>query len=86
MAVTGEALLDDNFNAGLDIFEFKVPVSVNGNYRILAELIYQPLAYGHLEYLFKDTDIPEVDEFKTIYDSTSLLSETISSDVRQHNF
>ena len=86
VAVTGEALLDDNFNAGLDIFEFKVPVSVNGNYRILAELIYQPLAYGHLEYLFKDTDIPEVDEFKTIYDSTSLLSETISSDVRQHNF
>jgi len=49
-------------------------------------LIYQPLAYGHLEYLFKDTDIPEVDEFKTIYDSTSLLSETISSDVKQHNF
>jgi len=86
VAVTGEAFLDENFNAGLDIFEYKVPVSGNGNYRIFAELIYQPLAYGHLEYLFKDTDIPEVDEFKTIYDSTELLYETISSASKQHNF
>ena len=86
VAVTGEAFLDENFNAGLDIFEFKVPVTANGTYRILAELIYQPLAYGHLEYLFKDTDLPEVDEFKTIYDSTELLSETISSDVKLHTF
>ncbi len=86
VAVTGEALLDNNFNAGLDIFEYKVPVSISGTYNISVSLIYQPLAFGHLEYLFKDTDVQEVDEFKTIYDSTTLLSETISSAVTQHNF
>lgn len=86
VAVVGEALLDNNFNAGLDIFEYKVPVTKNGKYFIYADLVYQPLAYGHLEYLFRDTDIPEVDEFKTIYDSTTLLSETISSAVTEHKF
>jgi len=86
VAVTGEALLDNNFNAGIDIFEYKVPVSTSGTYNISANLIYQPLAFGHLEYLFKDTDVKEVDEFKTIYDSTTRLSETISTAVTQHNF
>ena len=86
VAVVGEALLDSNFNAGIDIFEYKIPVSAGGKYFILADLVYQPLAYGHLEYLFKDTDVPAVDEFKTIYDSTTLLSETISSAVAEHNF
>ncbi len=86
VAVVGEALLDNNFNAGLDIFEYKIPVATPGQYFIFADLIYQPLAYGHLEYLFRDTDVPEVDEFKTIYDSTTLLSETISSAVTEHNF
>lgn len=86
VSVVGEALLDGNFNSGLDIFEYQVPVSGSGKYFIFADLVYQPLAYGHLEYLFRDTDIPEVDEFKTIYDSTTLLSETISSAVSEHNF
>lgn len=86
VAVTGEALLDENFNAGQDTFEYRIPVSTQGRYFIFAELIYQPLAFGHLEYLFQDTDLPEVDEFKTIYDSTTLLSETISSAVAEHNF
>jgi len=86
VAVTGEAFLDNNFNAGIDIFEYKVPVSVSGTYNISANLVYQPLAFGHLEYLFRDTDLSEVDQFKTIYDSTTLLSETISSAVTQHDF
>jgi len=86
VSVVGEALLDGNFNSGLDTFEYQIPVSGSGKYFIFADLVYQPLAYGHLEYLFRDTDIPEVDEFKTIYDSTTLLSETISSAVSEHNF
>ena len=85
VAVTGEAFLDSDFNAGLDLFEYRVPVPENGTYFIYADLVYQPLAYGHLEFLFKDTDIPEVDEFKTIYDATTLRSEIISSVVHQHN-
>ena len=86
VAVVGEALLDSNFNAGQDLFEYRVPVTNNGTYNISVNLVYQPLAYGHLEYLFKDTDIPAVDEFKTIYDATTLRSEIISSAIRQHTF
>jgi len=86
VAVTGEALLDDNFNAGQDTFEYRIPVLTKGKYFIFADLVYQPLAYGHLEYLFQDTDLPEVDEFKTIYDSTTLLSESISSAIAEHTF
>ena len=76
--------MDDNFNAGLDIFEYRVKLP-QGSYFILAELVYQPLAFGHLEYLFKDTDLPEVDQFKTIYDATTLKSEVISSTISTHN-
>ena len=86
VAVVGEALLDSNFNAGQDLFEYRVPVTNNGTYNISVNLVYQPLAYGHLEYLFKDTDLPAVDEFKTIYDATTLRSEIISSAIRQHTF
>lgn len=83
IAVIGEAAQDDNFNAGIDLFEYKVNLPA-GNYFILAELVYQPMAFGHLEYLFKDTDLPEVDQFKTIYDATELKSEIISSAIATH--
>lgn len=78
IAVIGEAAMDGNFNAGQDIFEYRVPLP-QGEYYILAELVYQPLAFGHLEFLFQDTDLPEVDQFKTIYDATELKSEVIST-------
>ena len=84
IAVVGQANLDDNFNSGLDFFEYRVKVP-QGDYFILAELVYQPLAFGHLEYLFKDTDLPEVDQFKTIYDATTLKSEIISSVIATHS-
>ncbi len=84
VAVIGAAAQDDNFNSGSDYFEYRIPVTSGGNYYIFADLVYQPLAYGHLESLFQDTDVPEVDEFKTIYDATTLHSETISSAITQH--
>lgn len=84
VGVVGGATQDNNFNAGLDFFEFKITLPESGNYFIIAELVYQPLAYGHLEYLFRDTDLPEVDQFKTIYDQTDLKSEIISSDLATH--
>ena len=83
IAVIGGAAQDSNFNAGIDLFEYIVDLPA-GDYYILAELVYQPLAFGHLEYLFKDTDLPEVDQFKTIYDATSLKSEIISSTIVTH--
>lgn len=85
VGVVGNATQDNNFNAGLDLFEYKITAPDAGNYSILAELVYQPLGYGHLEYLFKDTDLPEVDQFKTIYDQTELRSEVISTDLASHS-
>ncbi len=84
VSVVGRAAQDNNFNAGVDLFEYKINAPDSGNYFILAELVYQPLAYGHLEYLFRDTDLPEVDQFKTIYDATELKSEVISSAIKTH--
>ncbi len=83
VAVVGQAAQDSNFNAGIDLFEYVVDIPA-GNYFILAELVYQPLAFGHLEYLFKDTDLPEVDQFKTIYDATNLKTEIISTAISTH--
>jgi hypothetical protein len=83
VAVVGKAAQDGNFNAGLDLFEYSVKLPA-GEYYVLAELVYQPLAFGHLEFLFKDTDLPEVDQFKTIYDATTLKSEVISSAFTNH--
>ena len=84
VAVAGAASSDANFNAGQDFFEYEVPVSGSGNYNFLVELVYQPLAYGHLQYLFRDLDLPEVDAFKTIYDATELRAEVIASTLVTH--
>ncbi len=84
IAVIGRAANDDNFDDGADLFEYRIPVTGGGTYQVIANLIYQPLAYGHLEYLFRDTVVPEVDQFKTIYDNTELKTETISTAIGQH--
>jgi len=85
VAVIGAAAQDANFNTGIDFFEYVVPTPTSGDYFIIADLIYQPLSFGHVEYLFKDTDIPEVDNFKTMYDATDLKTETISSAIEVHS-
>lgn len=85
VGVVGKAQQDDNFNAGFDMFEYQIDLPASGEYFILADLVYQPLAYGHLEYLFRDTDLPEVDQFKTIYDQTELRSEVISTAIASHS-
>ena len=82
--MVGRAANDDNFDNGVDLFEYRIPVTGGGTYQVIANLIYQPLAYGHLEYLFRDTIVPEVDQFKTIYDNTELKTETISTAIGQH--
>ena len=84
VGVVGKAQQDSNFNSGIDLFEYEIDLPAAGDYFILADLVYQPLAYGHLEYLFRDTDLPEVDQFKTIYDQTELLSEVISTAIATH--
>lgn len=85
IAVVGNASADSNFNNGSDTFEYRISAPLPGSYNLLVELVYQPLAYGHLQFLFEDVDLPEVDAFKTIYDATELRAEVISSAVTTHN-
>lgn len=67
----GEALTDDDFDAGEDTVTYRIAVPESAAYRVLAELRYQPLAYGHLQELFLESDeLDPVDRFRTIYDTT----------------
>ncbi len=83
--VSGAAANDTNFQAATDTLTFDVPVPAAAKYNVLAELKYQPLAFGHLQDLFKSVKIKEVDEFKTMFDATTHKTETIASDVAVAN-
>lgn len=78
--VAGAALDDSNFNSGSDLVTYKVPVGLSSNVSFTAELKYQALAYGHINDLFKDNNIPEVAKFEVLFNnSNTIRSETISS-------
>jgi len=81
IAVAGGAIEDANFAHGADVVHYVIDVPASGTYTVAAELRYQPLAYGHLQDLFKSVALKEVDEFKTMFDATTMKTETISSDV-----
>lgn len=78
--VAGTAVNDGNFTSGVDTVNYTISVPADGDYNVLVELKYQPLAFGHLQDLFKSVAIKEVDEFKTMFDATSVKTETIASD------
>ena len=74
----GKALTDADFDAGEDTVTYKVAVPAGGQYRVLVELRYQPLAYGHLQELFLEGDrLDAVDAFRTIYDGVWRAGERL---------
>ncbi len=76
----GAAMQDNNFNSGFDTVTYRAKVPAGGDYRVLVELRYQPLAYGHLQELFLKSDRLDVmDMFRTIYDATELRDEVIAT-------
>jgi len=78
----GAAMQDEDFDSGRDTVSYQVRVPAGGDYRVLVELRYQPLAYGHLQEVFaKSGDIDVIDKFRTVYESTSLRAETIATAV-----
>lgn len=80
VAVAGQAMTDSDFNSGSDTVTYKVAVDGTGPFNVLVELRYQPIAYGHLADLFKESDkIDQVDMFRTMYDSISLRDEIIAT-------
>ena len=78
--VAGLAVADTDFDAGGDTVEYRIPVSAGDVYTVRAELIYQPLAYGHIQDLFSSIHVPEVDQFKTLFDASTLKAEVIAVD------
>ena len=81
--VAGLAQNDSSFVGGSDSLNYSITVPSGGQYYVLVELNYQPLAYGHIQDLFKSVELKEVDEFKTMFDGTALKAETIASDAVQ---
>jgi len=77
--VAGLAVSDNNFTAASDVVTYQVTLPQTSSYNIFVELVYQPLAYGHLQDLFKSIDLKEVDEFKTMFDGAPVKFESIAA-------
>ncbi len=76
----GLAEADADFDAGGDEIVYRIQVPVSDSYTVYAELVYQPLAFGHIQDLFDSANLPAVGQFKTMFDATELKAEIIASD------
>jgi hypothetical protein len=79
VAVWGEARNDANFNNGSDTITYRIPVTASGNLNVSVDLNYQSIMHGFIADLYRDSDLPEVQTFKNMYDPQSLKHETITS-------
>ena len=85
IATRGLASADASFDAGGDEIVYRVPVSGADTLTVDVSLVYQPLAFGHLQDLFLNADLPSVGYFQSLFQSADLKSEVIASDVVQIN-
>ncbi len=83
ISTVGAASMDSSFQQGGDTVTYQVALPASGEYTVFAELVYQPLAYGHIQDLFEDVELPAVDQFKTLFDASELKAEVIASDTLQ---
>lgn len=79
IAVRGQAFDDDDFNQGSDEITYRVPIAVSGELTVSVSLNYQTIGYGFLQDLYKDSQLEQVQTFKTMYDAQSLKHELITS-------
>ena len=75
----GNAIADADFDAGGDNIEYRVQVPAGTSVTVQVSLVYQPLAYGHLQDLFASDSLPDVAYFKTLYDAADLKSEVVAT-------
>lgn len=81
--VAGQAVADADFQDGGDEITYQVALPSSGNYSVTAELVYQPLAFGHIQDLFDDAQLPAVAQFKTLFDASAFKAEVIASSTIQ---
>ena len=79
VAVRGLAFNDDNFNQGSDEITYRFPVAVSGELTVSVSLNYQTIGYGFLQDLYQDSQLLQVQTFKTMFDAQSLKHEQIAS-------
>jgi len=80
VAVKGLAFSDANFNHGSDTITYTIDVGTKTGLEVVAELNYQPLAFGHLQDMFKDADtVTEVAAFKSQFEAANIRVELIAS-------
>lgn len=80
VAVVGEAAADPDFVAGSDGVTYRVPLPTDATaVRVAAELNYQTLAYGFLQDLLRDDQVPEVERFRAMYEASDVRAERIAS-------
>lgn len=77
--VAGEAVSDESFVGGGDSVTYRLDVGQLQETTIVAELVYQPLAYSHLRDLFSSSQVREVKQFKLMFEASSLKAEVIDS-------
>jgi hypothetical protein len=81
IAIVGEAVLDADFVAGSDRVTYRIPLNA-GTTRvsISADLDYQTIAYGfYLDLIRDEAQVPEVADFKRLYEASDVRFETIAS-------
>jgi len=75
--VAGQAFDDANFIGGSDDVRYELSGLTEDNYSVSVELVYQTLAYGFAQDLFKDT-AKEVTDFKRLYNASNAKSMLVT--------
>ena len=85
VAIVGGAVTDTNFNrlgtaqgTGADIIYYKVPASSGSQYTITAELCYQTITPGLVEYL-QGVTAPDIQKFIALYNAAEKAPTIIKS-------
>ncbi len=76
----GQAASDTNFDAGGDLLTYQMSVPDDVELVVSAALVYQPLAFGHLQDLFEESELADVASFQSMYNAATLKSETVAAD------
>jgi len=79
VAVHGAAFNDADFNLGSDEVVYRIPVAVSGDLDVSVSLNFQTIMHGYLQDLYRDDQLQQVQDFRTMYEAQSLKHETIAN-------
>jgi len=81
IAIVGAAELDEDFIAGSDRVTYRIPLNADTtSVTVSADFNYQTIAYGYYLDLIRDeAAVPEVANFKRLYEASGVRFETIAS-------